>query len=118
MEPLAPSHQRVLERLGQDLSLARRRRRMTQASIAERAGVSLSTVRRLEQGDEGVALGAVLRILGVFGMQDHLENLADAQHDQTGMALIHASLPIHGRTPAPRRVRKAKQNPADFSGAM
>jgi DNA-binding transcriptional regulator YiaG len=47
--PLPVAH--AIRKLGTDLSLARRRRHISQASLAERMGASLSTVRRMEQGD-------------------------------------------------------------------
>ena len=41
----------AIHKLGSDISLARRRRHISQASLAERMGASLSTVRRMEKGD-------------------------------------------------------------------
>ncbi|MDO9200587.1 MAG: transcriptional regulator, partial [Hydrogenophaga sp.] len=49
--PLPLPVERAIRKLGADISLARRRRHMAQASLAERMDASLSTVRRMEQGD-------------------------------------------------------------------
>jgi DNA-binding XRE family transcriptional regulator len=98
-------NQRILSKLGEDLSLARRRRRMTQASTAERAGVSLATIQRLERGEEGVAIGSVLAVLSIFGLHGRLADIADAVHDTTGLALVHSALPKRGARGAPARVR-------------
>lgn len=40
---------RALRRLGQDISVTRRMRRLSQEDLAQRIGTSLSTVRRLEE---------------------------------------------------------------------
>ncbi|MEY4763964.1 MAG: hypothetical protein RI907_637, partial [Pseudomonadota bacterium] len=45
--PLPLPVERTLKKLGADLSLARRRRKLTQAMLAERLGTSVATVRRL-----------------------------------------------------------------------
>lgn len=49
--PIPPPVRRAIEKLGADIALARRRRRISQASLAERMGASVSTVKRLENGD-------------------------------------------------------------------
>ena len=41
--------ERAIRKLGHDLSLARRRRRISQDSMAQRMGASVSTVRRIEK---------------------------------------------------------------------
>jgi DNA-binding XRE family transcriptional regulator len=50
--PLPLPVERAIKKLGADLSLARRRRNMTQAMLAERLGTSVMTVRRMEDGQE------------------------------------------------------------------
>jgi len=65
---------RALTKLGTDMSLARRRRRISQASMAERMGASLSTVRRMEKGDPRIPIHFVARALHVFGKIKALEN--------------------------------------------
>ena len=52
----APAVARAIAQLGEDLSKARRRRRLSRASLAERSGVSEATLKRLEKGDGSVAL--------------------------------------------------------------
>ncbi|MDR1152809.1 MAG: helix-turn-helix domain-containing protein [Bifidobacteriaceae bacterium] len=80
-------------KLGADLSRARRRRRITQASLAQRMGCSLSTVRRMEKGDERLPIHFVARALQVFGELESLENLLDSEHDEIGLVLMDQSLP-------------------------
>ena len=46
---------RSLHRLGLGISLARRRRHLSQQDLAERIGASVITIRRMEAGHPGVA---------------------------------------------------------------
>lgn len=91
--PLPLPVQRAVEKLGADLSLARRRRRMSQASLAERIGASLNTVKRLENGDPRVPLHFLARTLHVFGDIDKLAQLMDTSEDQIGLILMDEQLP-------------------------
>jgi transcriptional regulator with XRE-family HTH domain len=83
----------ALLRLGEDLSRARRRRRISRASLAERSGVSEATLKRLEKGDGRVALESVARALQVLGMLDRLERLLDSATDDLGLMLSNEQLP-------------------------
>jgi len=91
--PLPLPVERAIRKLGADLSLARRRRHITQASLAERMGASLSTVRRMEQGDVRVPIHFYARALHVFGEIRALENLLDTANDDIGLTLMDAQLP-------------------------
>lgn len=89
---------RAIAKLGNDISLARRRRHFSQASLAERMGASLSTVRRMEQGDIRVPIHFFARALHVFGEIQALEELLDTSNDDIGLALMDANLPARIRT--------------------
>jgi transcriptional regulator with XRE-family HTH domain len=84
---------RALKALGQSIDLARRRRGMSQADLASRMGVSVSTVRRLEDGHSGTALGYLASALQVFGELEKLRLLLDTPTDTVGLALMDAELP-------------------------
>lgn len=84
---------RALKALGQSIDLARRRRGMSQADLASRMGVSVSTVRRLEDGHPGMALTNLGRALQVFGELEKLRLLLDTPTDSVGLALMDAELP-------------------------
>ena len=58
LDLLPPAVRRSLTKLGSDLVLARHKRKLTAAMMAERIGVSKSTYQRLEAGDPTVSLGA------------------------------------------------------------
>jgi len=64
----------VLAELGRRLARERLHRNLTQAALAEEAGLSLSTVKRLEAGSS-TQFVAVIRILRVLGLLDNLDAL-------------------------------------------
>ena len=66
VSPLPLPVVRSLTRLGQAISLARRRRHLTQQDLAERIGSSANTVRRMEAGHPGTAVVLIARALQVF----------------------------------------------------
>lgn len=84
---------RALAALGRNIELARRRRGLSQADLASRMSVSVSTVRRLEDGHPGTALTYLASALQVFGELDKLSLLLDTQADPVGLALMDAELP-------------------------
>ena len=106
--PLPLPVTRSLNRLGQAVSLARRRRHLTQQDLAERIGASANTVRRMEAGYPGTALVHFARALQVFGELDQLDQLLDTPHDTIGLTLMDERLP--------QRVRKSRKTPE--SGAF
>lgn len=85
--------ERAILKLGSDISLARRRRHISQASLAERMGASLSTVRRMEKGDGRVPIHFFARALHVFGEIRALEQLLDTANDEIGLTLMDENLP-------------------------
>ena len=92
------SVRRSIKKLGQDISAARRRRRLTTALMAERALVGRNTVTRVERGDPAVSLGIYATILFVLGMADRIGSLADPSTDRVGVLLDEERLPQRVRT--------------------
>jgi transcriptional regulator with XRE-family HTH domain len=92
---------RSLARLGQAMSLARRRRHFSQQDLAERMGASVTTVRRMEAGYPGTALLHFARAMQVFGELGQLDQLLDTPQDTIGLALMDEQLP--------QRVRKSRK---------
>jgi hypothetical protein len=84
---------RALSVLGQDISAARRRRRIQVRMMAERASITRSTLHKVEVGDPGVSMGTYATVLFVLGMLDRLGSIADAAHDTQGMDLEDEILP-------------------------
>jgi transcriptional regulator with XRE-family HTH domain len=94
-----PKHQRLLAGVGENLRLARLRRRLSAAMVAERAGISRSTLRALESGSTGCSLGAFLQVLVVLGLDEDLA--AVARDDEFGRRLQDAGL-TESRQRAPK----------------
>jgi transcriptional regulator with XRE-family HTH domain len=65
----------VAQELGSRMAELRRRKNLTQAALAEAAGVSKRTVERLEKGQTGTQLTAFLRICRVLDLLDRFEDL-------------------------------------------
>ncbi|HEX5374103.1 MAG TPA: helix-turn-helix transcriptional regulator [Aquabacterium sp.] len=99
--PLPLPVDRALQKLGADLSLARRRRNLTQAMLAERLGTSVMTIRRMESGHPGTALQYLARALHVFGELDKLQQLLDTAQDTVGLILMDERVPTRVRKPKP-----------------
>ena len=94
---------RALLRLGQDISAARRARRLSQEDLAERIGTSLSTVRRMEDGSAGTALHTFLSALHVLGRLSDVAKVMAMENDALGMDLLREQLPQRVRRP--RRIK-------------
>jgi transcriptional regulator with XRE-family HTH domain len=73
---LFPKHQKILEKLGENVKLARKRRGLTTIQVSERAGIDRSTLVRIEKGDGRVSLGAYFNVLRVLGLQDDFLKIA------------------------------------------
>ena len=84
---------RSLSKFGHDLSVARRRRHLTVAMMAERTGLAKGTYLRIEKGAPSVAMGAYAMALFVLGFGEAFSNWADAQRDQEGLLLEEERLP-------------------------
>ena len=87
---LLPKHSRILETLGENIRLARLRRKLSTSQVAERAAISRSTLYLAEKGDPGVSLGNVLRVLAVLGLETDLATLGS--DDTLGRKLQDAGL--------------------------
>lgn len=98
-----------LKKLGADISAARKRRKVTQQRLADGAGVTLPTIRRLEKGDPGVSLATLAMVLVVLGEGKRLANLLDVGGDDVGLMLENQQLPQRVR--ASRRKRPTNTAP-------
>jgi transcriptional regulator with XRE-family HTH domain len=78
---LPPAASQALRKLGENLAIARVRRRETQRAWAKRIGVSVPTLIRLEHGDPGVGIGIVATALWMMGRAQALPEAADPAKD-------------------------------------
>lgn len=66
----------ALQGIGRAVRQARLARGEGQAAAAERLGVHVQTIGRIEAGEPGVAAGHVLGLMAVYGLGDRLAALA------------------------------------------
>jgi transcriptional regulator with XRE-family HTH domain len=117
IHPIDPRLATRLEQLGARLRDARLRRRWSLAIVAERAGMAILTLRRVEQGHPGVAWASVAAVLHVLGLDKDLDAVAAA--DPVGMALLQAAMPRRGRrtntsrTPVSTQAVEPSKPPSD-----
>ena len=87
---LFPKHQKVMEQVGENIKLARKRRKLTTIQVSERAGIDRSTLYQIEKGNGGVSMAAYFNTLRVLGLQDDFLKLA--ADDSYGRKLQDLSL--------------------------
>src|SRR5512139_823350 len=79
---LPPAAAAALRSLGENLAIARVRRRESQRAWARRLGVSVPTLIRMERGDPGVGVGIYVTALWLMGRVNALAELAAPAQDQ------------------------------------
>jgi len=84
---LPPATAAAIEKLGADLAVARLRRKESLRSWAQRLGVTVPTLQRLEAGDPSVGIGIVATALWLIQRDGELRNLAAPAHDQGAIEL-------------------------------
>ena len=82
---LFPKHLTILEKMGENIKLARKRRKLTAVQVAERADMVRTTLYQIEKGNPSVAMGAYFNVLRVLGLQEDFLKLA--ADDQLGRKL-------------------------------
>jgi transcriptional regulator with XRE-family HTH domain len=92
-----PAIRRSLRSVGEDVSTWRKLRALTQAQLADRAGVSRDTLTRLERGDGGVSIENMLKVLRGLGVLDALARSLDPYESDVGR--------LRSQQELPRRVR-------------
>lgn len=73
---LLPKFQKILEQMGENIKLARKRRNLKAIQVSERAGIDRTTLYHIEKGSPRVSLGAYFNVLRVLGLQDDFLKLA------------------------------------------
>ena len=84
---MPPAVSAALKRLGENLAIARVRRKESQRMWAKRLGVSVPTLIRLEQGDPGVGAGIYATALWLIGQAQALPELADPARDRGALEM-------------------------------
>jgi transcriptional regulator with XRE-family HTH domain len=82
VDTLPPLLLSQLRTLGDNLALARKRRRESLKAWSQRIGVSEPTLMRLERGDPSVSFGVYATALWLIGRSAALADLAAPEHDK------------------------------------
>ena len=94
---LLPRLQQLLTQTGENIRLARLRRKLSAARVAERAAISRNTLHAIEQGSATVSMGGYLQVLFVLGLEKTILELA--ADDALGRKLQDAELVVSARAP-------------------
>ena len=94
---LLPKAMKILAGLGENIKLARLRRKLSAEQVAERANISRPTLTSIEKGSASVSIGNYLLVLSVLGLEKDL--LQVAKDDELGRKLQDARLIVKERAP-------------------
>ena len=83
----------TLELLGRNIRTARLRRKLPQAGLAERMGVSRFVVADVERGKPTTGVAVYLGALWVLGLLGHMREVADPDRDDEGKTLERSRSP-------------------------
>ena len=103
---LLPRLAKMIEDLGEDIKLARLRRKLSAEQVAERAGISRSTLWQIEKGLPNVSMGYYAQVLFVLGLEKNLSGMA--ADDVLGRKLQDAEILVKKRAPK-RKITKDEQ---------
>lgn len=82
---LLPKYQKILDGIGENIKLARKRRKLTTEQVSERAGIHRATLYRVEKGDPSVAIGIYFNVLKVLNLENDFSKIA--RDDEFGRKL-------------------------------
>ncbi len=95
------------------MKLARLRRKLSNAVVAQRAGISRTSLYKVETGDPGATLGTYLRVLAVLGLEGDINLMA--ADDKVGRKL--QDLALEPSRSSPRRRSSTTMAAAEVSPA-
>lgn len=99
---MMPKAAAALAQFGENLRLARLRRRISASLMAQRAGISRMTLYNVEQGKASVAIGAYVQVMFALGMYEELATLT--ANDPLGRKLQDLEIAVPKR--APKRIKQ------------
>ena len=75
-QKIFPQHRKILEQLGENIKLARKRRKLTTTQVAERANIDRTTLYYIEQGKSSVSIGNYFNVLRALNLHEDFLKLA------------------------------------------
>ncbi|MGD0960321.1 MAG: helix-turn-helix transcriptional regulator [Methylomonas sp.] len=106
VKALPKSCRNQMAALGENIRLARIRRKIRQEDMAKRIAISVKTYRKIENGDATVAMGLYLSALFMLGLSEDFSALADPAKDRIGLSMERRNMP--------ERIRLQKDKALDF----
>jgi transcriptional regulator with XRE-family HTH domain len=97
---ISPALESILKAVGENIKLARLRRKITTTMLAERADISRVTLRKVENGESSVTMSTYANVLFCLGLEKDLLHLAG--DDPLGRRLQDAEL-THTKERVPKR---------------
>lgn len=94
---LLPKYLRILSEFGENIKLARLRRKLSSEQVAERANISRPTLTEIEKGSPTVSIGSYFSVLQVLGLEKDF--LLLAKDDVLGRKLQDAKINTQRRAP-------------------
>jgi transcriptional regulator with XRE-family HTH domain len=91
--PLPVFVEALLINIGQNIRIARLRRKMRLEDLAIRVGISRYSMSDIEKGKTTVAIGSYLSALWALGLTENLSKIGDSNLDVAGIALERARAP-------------------------
>ena len=95
---LLPQTQEILQKMGEQIKLARLRRKLSASLVAERAGISRATLQSVEKGLPSVSIGIYAAVLHALNNLDK-DLLLVAKDDELGRTLQDLNLTVRKRAP-------------------
>ena len=106
---LLPRAQKSISVLGENIKLARLRRKFSAEQVAERANISRPTLVSIEKGNPNVTIGAYVKVLSVLGLENDIMEVAN--DDKLGRRLQDAKLIVRERAPRIFKNATLQSNP-------
>jgi len=106
---LLPRAQKPISVLGENIKLARLRRKFSAEQVAERANISRPTLVSIEKGNPNVTIGAYVKVLSVLGLENDIMEVAN--DDKLGRRLQDAKLIVRERAPRIFKNTTLQSNP-------
>lgn len=88
---ILPASENILETMGEQIKLARLRRDLSAELVAERAGISRTSLWKVESGSPAVAIGIYAAVLHALGGMD-TDLLLIAKDDELGRQMQDLNL--------------------------
>lgn len=106
---LLPRAQKPISVLGENIKIARLRRKFSAEQVAERANISRPTLVSIEKGNPNVTIGAYVKVLSVLGLENDIMEVAN--DDKLGRRLQDAKLLVRERAPRIFKNAPLQNNP-------